>query len=414
MDGGRRAGELPADRPHHPRRALPGGDREAVARDPRAGLLVSLHGQGLYEGRRGLDPGPPTPRAERPPAVQAFLAEQDGVQADLRRRIGGGPALDAWAWAGYRLLQTWDVLSLYLTWRGAGGAGASRRCPRCRGRVGDPGVSSRCGRTAPRPHLRPVALQRRRGWTLPVAARMVEDRPLRVGRGPPGGPAGRSPLGDPPAPRIRARQSSWYLNETESRRPVLVDRAVLVDRHVLLRHLRHAQVAQGLRCAWPRPRRWRPPTRSRWYRRSRSPCRRCCPREPSFSEGWWTLAPRARARISQRLPAGGATPRTRVDPDGRPRPRRRSSVIATRAEVTVRGQRQPGSAAGLSRDRAARGPQRGVRAADRVDAGRVGDGAPSRRPAGRAPSRPRSTTPASRRQAASVPPGRARPAPLGR
>ena len=92
------------------------GIARAAARDARAGLLVSLHGQGLYEGRRGLDPGPPTPRSEREPEVQAFLAEQDEVQADLRARIAGGPDLEEWAWAGYRLLQTWDVMSLFLTW----------------------------------------------------------------------------------------------------------------------------------------------------------------------------------------------------------------------------------------------------------------------------------------------------------
>ena len=61
---------------------------------------MSLHGQGLYEGRRGLDPGPATPRSQREPAVQGFLAEQDEVQAGLRARIGGGEALEGWSWGG--------------------------------------------------------------------------------------------------------------------------------------------------------------------------------------------------------------------------------------------------------------------------------------------------------------------------
>ena len=125
------------------------GIEGAAARDPAAGLLVSLHGQGLYEGRRGLDAGPATPRSEREPQVQAFLAEQDEVQAGLRARIGAGPALDEWASAAYRLLQTWDVLSLFLTWSvlWARGAIALPQVPR---RAGDAASSLRlrAGETA--------------------------------------------------------------------------------------------------------------------------------------------------------------------------------------------------------------------------------------------------------------------------
>jgi hypothetical protein len=113
----------------------------ALARDPRAGLLVSMHGQGLYEGRRGLDPGAPTPRTERPAAVRAFLEEQDRVQARLRAELAG-PGLDAWASAAYRLLQAWDVLSLYLTWRGLA-AGRELTLPRVPRGAGDPGIGLR-------------------------------------------------------------------------------------------------------------------------------------------------------------------------------------------------------------------------------------------------------------------------------
>jgi hypothetical protein len=115
------------------------GIAAAAAHDPRAGLLVSLHGQGLYEGRRGLDPGPATPRAEREPEVRAFLAEQDDVQEALRTRIGAAPELDAWAWAGYRLLQTWDVMSLFLTWGTLWDRGRLTLPQVPRG-AGDPGV----------------------------------------------------------------------------------------------------------------------------------------------------------------------------------------------------------------------------------------------------------------------------------
>jgi hypothetical protein len=147
----------------------------AAARDPAAGLLVSLHGQGLYEGRRGLDPGPPTPRAEREPAVRAFLDEQDEVQADLRARVGSGPGLEAWAWAGYRLLQTWDVMSLFLTWSTLWNRGALT-LPQVPRRPSDPGIALRLRGEDPRDvgcAPWPFAAA---AVDLPVAARTVPDR----------------------------------------------------------------------------------------------------------------------------------------------------------------------------------------------------------------------------------------------
>jgi uncharacterized protein DUF3891 len=177
-----RVGEdgAPVDFPHIDRPTHVALYREgiegAIACDPRAGLIVSMHGLGLYEGRLGLDEGPATPRRARPPAVQAFLAEQDTVQGELRERIGAGTELDAWAWAGYRLLQTWDVMSLHLTWR-AQAAGRETTLPQVPRAAGDPGVTLT---------LRPVdALAATCDpWpfgadevALPVAARVVEDRP---------------------------------------------------------------------------------------------------------------------------------------------------------------------------------------------------------------------------------------------
>jgi hypothetical protein len=121
---------------------------DARRRDPRAGLLVSMHGQGLYEGRRGLDPGPVTPRSERPPEVRAFLAAQDRLQAELREEIGGGAELERWAWDAYRLLQTWDTLSLYLTWRGLA-AGRETTLPRAPRGPGDGGADLRLQAAGP-------------------------------------------------------------------------------------------------------------------------------------------------------------------------------------------------------------------------------------------------------------------------
>lgn len=168
------------DRPTHVA-LYQAGIEAAIAADPRAGLLVSMHGQGLYEGRRGLDPGPPTPRADRAPQVRAFLQEQDTLQAGLRERLGPGPELDAWAWASYRLLQTWDVMSLYLTWR-ALVEGREATLPQVPREVGDPGVELRLSpdgewacTCAPWPF-------RADEVELPVAARRIPDRPYASGR----------------------------------------------------------------------------------------------------------------------------------------------------------------------------------------------------------------------------------------
>lgn len=154
------------------------GIGDASVRGLRAGLLVSMHGQGLYEGRRGLDPGTPTPRADRPTVVQAFLRAQDAVQEELARRIGPGPELDAWAWAGYRLLQTWDFLSLHLTWRGLL-AGRATTLPQVPRETGDPGVDLEVrpdGPMACTVHPWPFSEE---ALELPVRARVVEERPYR-------------------------------------------------------------------------------------------------------------------------------------------------------------------------------------------------------------------------------------------
>jgi hypothetical protein len=151
------------------------GIAAAAAEDARAGLLVSLHGQGLYEGRRGLDPGPATPRAQREPEVRAFLAEQDEVQAGLRARIGGGRELDEWAWAGYRLLQTWDVMSLFLTWGALWDRGRVTlpQVPRASGDAGVELTLTARGDGAAACDPWPFA---ERAVDLPVAARTVPDR----------------------------------------------------------------------------------------------------------------------------------------------------------------------------------------------------------------------------------------------
>ena len=77
--------------------------------DPYAGLLVSMHGAGIYRQRYGLDPGLGLTRAAE---------AQDGGRR-LRRRAGGEVRRRARASsrADYELLQLFDRLSLYFCMR---------------------------------------------------------------------------------------------------------------------------------------------------------------------------------------------------------------------------------------------------------------------------------------------------------
>jgi len=152
------------------------GIAAARARDRRTGLLVSMHGQRLYEGRGGLDPGPPPPRSGREQVVRAFLEEQDGVQRDLRSALGGGTVLEAWASAGYRLLQTWDALSIHLTWRGLL-AGRDLVLPQVPREAGDPGLDLRVSPDGPMACILSPWPFSGEEVALPVRARAVEDRP---------------------------------------------------------------------------------------------------------------------------------------------------------------------------------------------------------------------------------------------
>ena len=76
--------------------------------DPDAGLLVSMHGAGIYRQRYGLDP---TLALSRAPEVQelvdAFVAEQEA-------KFGGEPGSRQ---EDYELLQIYDRLSLYFCMR---------------------------------------------------------------------------------------------------------------------------------------------------------------------------------------------------------------------------------------------------------------------------------------------------------
>jgi hypothetical protein len=83
--------------------------------DPYAGLLVSMHGAGIYQQRYGRDPSLGLSRAaEVQELVEAFVAEQEGGYDERIAEVG---VTDEERWRDYELLQVYDRLSLYFCMR---------------------------------------------------------------------------------------------------------------------------------------------------------------------------------------------------------------------------------------------------------------------------------------------------------
>jgi hypothetical protein len=83
--------------------------------DPYAGLMVSMHGAGIYNGRYGTQPGLSLTFAdEQQAAVDAFVAEQEASHPSRAAAVGVG---DEERWIDYKLLQVFDRLSLTLCLR---------------------------------------------------------------------------------------------------------------------------------------------------------------------------------------------------------------------------------------------------------------------------------------------------------
>jgi hypothetical protein len=83
--------------------------------DAYAGLLVSMHGAGIYNGRYGTQPGLRLSGAdEYQEQVDAFVAEQEATHAGRAAEAG---AADTDRWTNYKLLQVYDRLSLSLCLR---------------------------------------------------------------------------------------------------------------------------------------------------------------------------------------------------------------------------------------------------------------------------------------------------------
>ena len=83
--------------------------------DAYAGLLVSMHGAGIYRQRYGRDPALGLARAEEvKDLVDAFVAEQEATFEERAHALGVD---DHRRWADYELLQLYDRLSLYFCMR---------------------------------------------------------------------------------------------------------------------------------------------------------------------------------------------------------------------------------------------------------------------------------------------------------
>jgi hypothetical protein len=90
--------------------------------DPYSGLLVSMHGAGIYKQRYGRDLSLGLSRAaDAQELVDAFVAEQEGA---YDARIAATGASDDERWRDYELLQIFDRLSLYFCMRDTEADGA--------------------------------------------------------------------------------------------------------------------------------------------------------------------------------------------------------------------------------------------------------------------------------------------------
>ena len=100
----------------------------AVAeQDPYAGLLVSMHGSGIYTGRYGTQPGLGLKQAgEYPELVGAFVAEQEEWQKGLIARLG---LVDQERWTNYKNLQVYDRLAIYFSLQDLEGGHAETIAP---------------------------------------------------------------------------------------------------------------------------------------------------------------------------------------------------------------------------------------------------------------------------------------------
>jgi hypothetical protein len=99
------------------------GIQMAADHDPTTGILVSMHGAGLYNDRYGTFRLAERNLSDAERAlVEEFLAEQALFQQSLAERAAGRAlgthiTTDPHTWYNYLLLQVWDRLQLQFAWR---------------------------------------------------------------------------------------------------------------------------------------------------------------------------------------------------------------------------------------------------------------------------------------------------------
>ena len=95
------------------------GVEEAAARDPYAGLLVSMHWTGLYRARWGLQGGQVFIREDSNVAQlhNEIIAAEEQRWIELKRLLIAGTRrsdFEAALWHNYELLQALDIMSLFI------------------------------------------------------------------------------------------------------------------------------------------------------------------------------------------------------------------------------------------------------------------------------------------------------------
>ena len=94
-----------------------------------AGLLVSMHRTGLWRGRYDVLTRPKPRIRDLGTAVQTVLAElEDQQQRDKGALAAGNPGFETELWINYRMLQLFDLLSLYFCCDGPGDHGFKDEC----------------------------------------------------------------------------------------------------------------------------------------------------------------------------------------------------------------------------------------------------------------------------------------------
>jgi hypothetical protein len=78
--------------------------------DPYAGLMITRHRSGLWQGRYGVITNPPAiQRGTLPPQIQEFITKSEAKQKVVADRLDSKELA-----VNYHLLQVWDIISLYI------------------------------------------------------------------------------------------------------------------------------------------------------------------------------------------------------------------------------------------------------------------------------------------------------------